>query len=101
MGMGERISAFRFLIRDRDTKFIATFDAVFAFYASSSCPVRLTRVRLLTVSPPNYIKIDCFVVNDLFAVNARHGFVARLQSWAVPAGYSLMAHLAWHGVTAR
>ena len=62
MGMGERISAFRFLIRDRDTKFIATFDAVFAFYASSSCPVRLTRVRLSTVSPPNYIKIDCFVV---------------------------------------
>jgi transposase InsO family protein len=72
MDLGERADRFKFLIRDRDTKFTAAFDEVFAGNGTRGIktPVRSPRANSFAERYAGTLRREC--LNHLLIYGERH-----------------------------
>jgi transposase InsO family protein len=81
MGLEDRLGQFRFLVRDRDTKFTAAFDAGFAAEGIEvlPTPVRAPRANAYAERWVGTVRREC--LDRMLVVGRRH-LVVRLDAYA-------------------
>ena len=92
MDLGDRVAGFKFLIRDRDSKFTDTFNAVFASedLRILRTPVRAPRANAIAERWTGTVRRE--LLNRILIVNHRHLVHVHSSTWRISSSTAPTAH---------